>query len=175
MFKFQPSDAKNALLRYTPCYCSKSVIPVIFFFIILCVKFWLLAAGRLSYLSRPIYAEWTLLSPLLRHAHILYKECQSNFHYWRCLCVTQLPGSVKNLDTYIFIITIFCRNFYIQCKQCRPRSDAAFCGVRSGSTLFVNSPFYGMPGLNRLICFLIIVFSGAYLASWSASSRKHAL
>ena len=112
-----------------------------FFFIILCVKFWLLAAGRLSYLSRPIYAEWTLLSPLLRQAHFLYKECQSNFHYWRCLYVTQLPGSVKNLDTYIFIITIFCTNFYIQCKQCGPRSDAAFCGVRSGSTLFANSPF----------------------------------
>ena len=37
-----------------------------------------------------------------------------------------------------FIITMFYRNSCILCKQCRLWSDAAFCGVWSGSTLLMS-------------------------------------
>ena len=42
---------------------------------------------------------------------------------------------------FFIIITMFYRNSCINRKRCRPRSDATFCGVRSGSTLFANVPF----------------------------------
>ena len=51
----------------------------------------------------------------------------------------------------VFIITIFFRNSYILCKQCWPWSDAAFCGVWSGSTVFANVSFYGTLGINGSI------------------------
>ena len=44
---------------------------------------------------------------------------------------------------FIFIITMLYRNSCIKRKQCRHSSDAAFCGVLSGSTLFANIPFGG--------------------------------
>ena len=31
---------------------------------------------------------------------------------------------------------MFCKKFWFKCKQCRPWSDAAICGVWSGSSLF---------------------------------------
>ena len=37
------------------------------------------------------------------------------------------------------------------CKQWRPWSDAAFCGVWSGSALFASYPFRGSPVFNGLI------------------------
>ena len=37
----------------------------------------------------------------------------------------------------------FCRNFWTYSKQCRPWSDAAFCGVWSGSSLLAIDPFIG--------------------------------
>ena len=40
-----------------------------------------------------------------------------------------------------FIFTAFYRNSYIWCKQCRPWSDAAYCGVWSGSSPFASAPF----------------------------------
>ena len=43
----------------------------------------------------------------------------------------------------VFIIIMFCRNVWTYCIQCRAWSDAAFCGVWSGSTLFANVPLMG--------------------------------
>ena len=41
----------------------------------------------------------------------------------------------------VFIITMYYWNACILCNQCRTWSDAAFCGVWSGSTLFAKVPF----------------------------------
>ena len=53
---------------------------------------------------------------------------------------------------FINTCTMFYRNSCIWCKQCRPWSDAVFCGVWSGSTLFANVPFMGRRALNGLTC-----------------------
>ena len=44
---------------------------------------------------------------------------------------------VLNRDVRLFHLTLNFRNFS---KQCKPWSDAAFCGVWSGSALFANVP-----------------------------------
>ena len=59
--------------------------------------------------------------------------------------LNSLDLSISNLTGVwlVFIITVFYRNFRIKCKQCRPWSDAGFCGIWSGSKLFANVPFMG--------------------------------
>ena len=49
----------------------------------------------------------------------------------------------------VFIITMFYRNSCTKCKQCRPWSDAAFCGVWSGFTLFAER---GVWSGSTLVC-----------------------
>ena len=63
----------------------------------------------------------------------------------------QMDSSTLTLWTYMYIgvvwlvsiITMFWRSFWTWYKQCRSWSDATFCGVWSGSTLFVNVHFMG--------------------------------
>ena len=50
----------------------------------------------------------------------------------------------------IFIITMFYGNACTKRKQCRPWSDAAFCGVWSGSTLLPMSHLWDAIGINGL-------------------------
>ena len=57
---------------------------------------------------------------------------------WRCV-------------RFVYIFIIHFKNRCTKCKQCRPWSDATFCGIWSGSTLFANVPFYGAPVINWLI------------------------
>ena len=51
--------------------------------------------------------------------------------------------SIRRGIWLVFIISSFFRNSRISCKQCRPWSDSAICGVWSGSTLFASVPFIG--------------------------------
>ena len=93
--------------------------------------------------------------------------------YWDPVCIHEVNSFMpcglfylNSLDrsiTYIrgvwlvFIIITFCRNFWTYCKLCRPWSDAAFCGVWSGSALFANFPFIpGKLGLNGLSFFWVV-------------------
>ena len=46
------------------------------------------------------------------------------------------------LGMLVYVIYIFLEeNGWSICKQWRPRSDATFCGIWSGSALFANYPF----------------------------------
>ena len=61
---------------------------------------------------------------------------------WTGLCPS--AGCLVSLyHNYVYVC--------IKSNSCRPCSDVAFCGVWSGSTLFVNAPFYWMLGINGLI------------------------
>ena len=54
------------------------------------------------------------------------------------------PCLMERVSALASFFMIYYGNSYISCKQCRPWSDAAFCGVWSGSSLFVSIPgFYG--------------------------------
>ena len=57
--------------------------------------------------------------------------------YWKILILI--------LGIWGYVIKVFLeRNGWTICKQWRPWSDAAFCGVWSGSALFANYPFRGL-------------------------------
>ena len=58
--------------------------------------------------------------------------------YWKS------PISILGMSGYEIYIFLE-KNGLTICKQWRPRSDAAFCGVWSGSVLFANYPFTGLP------------------------------
>ena len=51
----------------------------------------------------------------------------------------------------VFIVTLFYSSSCPKCKQCIFRSDAAFCGVWSVSTLFDKCPCYGKLSISGLI------------------------
>ena len=62
--------------------------------------------------------------------------------------LNSLDRSISHLNPFKGCLVRFyychvCRNFWTLRKQCRPWSDAAFCGVWSGSTLFANVHFRG--------------------------------
>ena len=52
----------------------------------------------------------------------------------RCISNTRVSG-------YFLLLLCIIEITVVWCKQCWPRSDAAFCGVWSVSALFANCPF----------------------------------
>ena len=58
--------------------------------------------------------------------------------YWKSLI------SILGTSGYEIYILLE-KNGQTVCKQWRPWSDTAFCGVWSGSALFANYPFTGLP------------------------------
>ena len=77
---------------------------------------------------------------LLTHCRL---NSLSHTIYWKS------PISILGMSSYeIYIFQE--KNGYTICKQWRPWSDAAFCGIWAGSTLFTNYSFYGFPDYNGL-------------------------
>ena len=77
--------------------------------------------------------------------------------------------SVLQTPTLV-IINMFYRKSCIECKQCRPWSDAAFCSIWSGSALFANNPFGGFQ-TKILRYYSVCCNTGA--ASWWAIFKKY--
>ena len=98
-------------------------------------------------------AQATSLTRSLHHGHTGYHghvgfcfgrtRCSLN-HLCRVdystLTLWTGPFPIEEVVSYLFI-TMYCRISSIECNQCKPWSDAAFCGVWSGSTLFTNVLF----------------------------------
>ena len=66
----------------------------------------------------------------------------------------------------VLISAMFYTNSSSNCKQCRPRSDAAFYGVWSGSTLF---PFYRTLGKIGLTVISSSSLYGQFQIKWRKS------
>ena len=62
----------------------------------------------------------------------------SHMLYWKILI------SILGMSGYVILI-FWEKNDWTICKQWRPWSEAAFCGIWSGSPLFANYPFRGLP------------------------------
>ena len=99
-----------------------------------------------------IYAYWACLKALfsLNATHMIeltrtlgaLPHCIPN----RLSRTIYCKSLISILGTSGYKIYIFLeKNGWTICKQWRPWSDAAFCGVWSGSALFANYPFTGLP------------------------------
>ena len=107
-----------------------------------------LIAAKIKYMSS-FFTPWTGPSKACLYCLLLMQQiydklthCRLNRFshniYWKS------PISIlgtSGCEIYIFLG----KNDLTVCKQWRPWSDAAFCGVWSGSALFANYPFTGLP------------------------------
>ena len=84
-----------------------------------------------------------------RNSQLWSWECTSNNVFW----LGCFPNwSESSLDMWIILLSstpalLFCDI----CKQCRPRSDATWCGVWSGSSMFNYRIFYEYLGKMKII------------------------
>ena len=94
-------------------------------------------SARVCACSKALFA-WC--SPYVKYMYRINPFMPSGLFYLKSLdrSICYIRGA-----RLVFIIAMFCRNFWTYHKHCRPWSDAAYRGVWSGSTVFVNVPFMG--------------------------------
>lgn len=61
---------------------------------------------------------------------------------WVCLSFWTSSFVLRVVWLYFILCFVF-RSSFIQCKQCRPWSDATSCGIKSRSALFVQVSLWG--------------------------------
>ena len=108
-----------------------------------------------AFSNKPYMASGLFYPDILDESIYHFKGCLISLHftfslfslvYWMSLLIVSRV-SCFHLFYYFFFLSNKSGNFYKQCKLC---SDAAYCGVGTGSALVCLCPFNGAVAVHRL-------------------------
>ena len=88
--------------------------------------------------SEAVWSGSAVFAYAIMSATVVYKIL-GHLPYFRCWdTLTLYLTSQKYLSKFILLPINVSKNCWMSCKQCRPWSDATFCDIWSGSTLFAR-------------------------------------